>query len=155
MLLKKQEKNNLVEVTYASSTICTSTYDKTTKDLIVVFKTGGQYKYKNVSETDYTRFELADSQGGVLNTHIKKYPFEKLDKVDTTSILKEITDLKDSERKAKLDYQKKLMVDKMQAIVTYYETTSDVDSSLYSKLKSSMEEYEKITSNASVSVVTD
>jgi len=40
--------------------------------------------------TDYTRFEMADSQGKVLNTHIKKYSFEALGKIDAEIISEEV-----------------------------------------------------------------
>jgi hypothetical protein len=75
MLLKKQENDNVTKAIYASSNVCASTYDRTTKNLTIIFNNGGQYRYTNVSETDYTRFELADSQGVIINSHIKKYAF--------------------------------------------------------------------------------
>jgi hypothetical protein len=81
MILKKQTKDNLVKAIYASSNICASTYDTQTKDLVIIFNNGGQYKYPNVSETDYTRFEIADSQGAIFNSHIKKYDFQKFKQV--------------------------------------------------------------------------
>lgn len=155
MLLKKQEKENTIKAIYASSNICASTYNKDTKDLIVIFNNGGQYKYPSVSETDYTRFELADSQGIVFNSHIKKYAFEKLDKVDPSLILKEVTELKTADKQIKIDYHTKVMIEKMKNLITYYETTGNVDSSLYEKVKPSMDEYEKITSNTGTAVVTD
>lgn len=154
MLLKKQEKDNVTKAIYASSNVCASTYDRTTKDLTIIFNNGGQYKYPNVSETDYTRFELADSQGVVLNSHIKKYAFEKLDKVDPSVILAEVTELKDAEKKAKIEMAIKKMITSVNAVTNYYETTQSVDPALYSKMKSAMEEYEKITASAAT-VVTD
>jgi hypothetical protein len=154
MLLKKQEKDNVTKAIYASSNVCASTYNRTTKDLTIIFNNGGQYKYPNVSETDYTRFELADSQGVVLNSHIKKYAFEKLDKVDPSAILAEVTELKDAEKKAKIEVATKKMITSVNAVTTYYETTQTVDPALYTKMKSAMEEYEKITASAAT-VVTD
>ena len=155
MILKKQEQNNLVKAIYASSNICASTYNTQTKDLVIIFNNGGQYKYPNVSETDYTRFELADSQGVVFNSHIKKYDFEKLDKVDTATIIKEVNELKDADKQIKVNHYTKEMITKMQAVVAYYETTDSIDPALYTKLKSSMDDYEKITASAGASVVTD
>jgi hypothetical protein len=154
MLLKKQEKENVVKAIYASSNICASTYNKTTKDLTIIFNNGGQYKYPNVSETDYTRFELADSQGVVFNSHIKKYDFQKLDKIDPSAILTEVTELKDADKKNKIETVTKRMVANMNAVTIYYETTETIDQGLFSKLKSAMEEYEKITASAAT-VVTD
>ena len=75
MLLKTQEQDNKKKSIYASSNICASIYDKSTSALTILFNNGGQYVYEGVTNTDYTRFEMADSQGAVFNSHIKKYPF--------------------------------------------------------------------------------
>lgn len=155
MLLKKQEKDNVTKAIYASSNICGSTYDRTSKNLTIIFNNGGQYLYPNVSETDYTRFELADSQGVIFNSHIKKYDFEKLDKVDTSAILTEVAELKDVEKKTKIDQTTKRMIAAMNAVAVYYESTESVDPALYTKMKSLMDDYEKITATAGASVVTD
>ena len=155
MILKKQTKDNLVKAIYASSNICASTYDTQTKDLVIIFNNGGQYKYPNVSETDYTRFEIADSQGAIFNSHIKKYDFQKLDKVDTVAIIKEVNELKDADKQIKVNHYTKEMIVKMQAVVAYYETTDSIDPALYTKLKSTMSDYENITASAGASVVTD
>ena len=155
MLLKKQENNNVTKAIYASSNVCESKYDRTTRDLTIIFNNGGQYKYPNVSETDYTRFELADSQGVVLNSHIKKYAFEKLDKVDPSAILAEVTELKDAEKKARIQQVTKSMIAAINTVSVYYESTETVDPALYTKMKSVMEEYEKITSSAAATVVND
>jgi hypothetical protein len=155
MLLKKQEKDNVTKAIYASSNICASAYDRTSKNLTIIFNHGGQYRYLNVSETDYTRFELSDSQGAVLNSHIKKHDFEKLDKIDPSLILLEVTELKEADKKIKIDYHAKDMVVKMQAVINYYETTDSIDPALYTKVKSTMGDYENITASAGASVVTD
>ena len=78
---------------YKSSNILGSTYLVETGDLTLIFNKGARYKYAKVSKTDYTRFEMADSQGKVFNTHIKPYSFEKLDAVDPDAIVKEINEL--------------------------------------------------------------
>jgi hypothetical protein len=95
MILKREQVETTVKAIYHSSNICASIYDKISKNLIIIFNNGGQYKYNNVSETDYTRFEIAESQGLVLNSHIKKYGFEKLNKVDVSELLKEVQEIKD------------------------------------------------------------
>jgi hypothetical protein len=155
MLLKKQEKDNVTKAIYASSNICGSTYDRTSKNLTIIFNNGGQYLYANVSETDYTRFELADSQGVVFNSHIKKHDFQKLDKVDTSAILTEVSQLKDAEKKTKIDYAAKLLVGAINAVAVYFETTGEIDPTLYSKMKKYIEEYDKITTSTTTTVVTD
>ena len=144
MILKRQEKDNLVKAIYSSSNICASTYDKSTKNLVIIFSKGGQYEYTGVSESDYMRFELADSQGAVMNTHIKKYPFSKLADVDTKTIINEVSTLKAADEKVKIDAAAAAMVGKMKAVITYYDTTEGVESGLLSKLKDAIAEYDKI-----------
>lgn len=155
MLLKKQEKDNVIKAIFSSSNICASTYDRTTKNLTIIFNKGTQYKYPNVSETDYTRFELADSQGVVFNSHIKKYDFEKLDSVDPSSILTEVTELKEADNKAMVTHYSKLLVAACDAVSVYFKLAESIDPELYTKMKSAMDEYEKITASAGASVVTD
>ena len=97
MLLKRVEKESLVKAIYDSSNILASKYDKKTKDLVITFKRGAQYKYIGVSAVDYMRFETAESQGAVLNSHIKTYQFEKGETIDSNLIVEEIDKLKNEE----------------------------------------------------------
>ena len=144
MILKRQEKDNKVKAIYSSSNICASTYDKTTKTMVIIFSKGGQYEYTGVSESDYLRFELAESQGAVMNSHIKKYPFNKLADVDTKSIIKEVETLKVAEEQIKIDAAVATMIDKMKAVVTYYENTNTIESGLLEKVKNAVAEYDKV-----------
>jgi hypothetical protein len=130
MILKKQEKNGTITATYASSNICASTYNKETKDLVITYNNGGQYKYPGVTLTDYTRFEMADSQGAVFNTHIKKYLHEKLDKVDVAQLLAEVTNLKEAEYKLQLENATIIMMYKLKALVTFHDRTGSIDANL-------------------------
>jgi|DEB0MinimDraft_12_1074336.scaffolds.fasta_scaffold00503_5 hypothetical protein len=90
MLLKRTANEGVVKSFYESSNILASEYKENVNELTIVFKHGGQYKYFDVPLTDYTRFEMADSQGKVLNTHIKKYSFEALGKIDAEIISEEV-----------------------------------------------------------------
>ena len=63
MILERVEKDDLVKVIYESSNVVASTYNKTNKNLNVIFKNGGSYTYQNVSATDYFRFDTSDSHG--------------------------------------------------------------------------------------------
>lgn len=91
MILKRTVNEGVVKGLYDSTNILASEYDQTTNNLTVVFKNGGKYKYNGVIMKDFTRFELADSQGKVLNTHIKNnYEFEALGKIDTKDILESV-----------------------------------------------------------------
>ncbi len=141
MLLKKLENNGQIRATYSSTNIVASTYDKPTKDLTIIFANGGQYKYKDVSLTDYTRFELADSQGAVHNTHIKRHTFESLAKVNTAVLLAEITQLKDAEKKQLLEDSSIVMAHKLQAILTHHSVTGHIDADLFKKGLDAMVDY--------------
>ncbi len=144
MILKRQEKDNLVKAIYSSSNICASTYDKSTKNMVIIFSKGNQYQYAGVSEADYLRFEVADSQGAVMNTHIKKYPFTKLADVDTKTIINEVATLKADEDKIKINAAVVAMIEKMKAVVTYYDTTEGVESGLLDKVKDAIAAYDKV-----------
>lgn len=97
MLLKKQIKDTKIKALYDSSNVLASTYDTANNDLILIFKSGSQYKYPKVSLSDYTRLEVAESQGVVFNSHIKKYAFEKMEVIDPKEILNEALKMKQLE----------------------------------------------------------
>jgi hypothetical protein len=89
MLLKREENNGIIKCIFDSSNILESTYDKTTLELIITFTSGNRYSYPGVSKTDFMRFEMADSQGKVFNSHIKKYTSAKLTAIDPSKIIAE------------------------------------------------------------------
>lgn len=94
MLIKKNVEGDITKNYYESSNLMVSEYNKMTKDLLITFKYGGKYKYDNVSLKDYTRFELADSQGKVLNSHIKpNYSFENMGMMDVKLIKEELANI--------------------------------------------------------------
>jgi hypothetical protein len=117
MILKRVEKDNLIKALYDSSNILASTYDNSTNELCLIFKGGRKYKYSNVSKSDYMRFEIAESQGDIFNTHIKKYSFERLEDVDPTKIITEAETLKASEQEILLEGKKAEVIDKMKKIL--------------------------------------
>ncbi len=90
MILKKVEKGNVVKAIYKSSNVLASKYDKVSKDLTITFNNGNVYEYSNVSTTDYTRLEIAESQGKILNKYIKQYTFKKGDAIDPNKIIEEV-----------------------------------------------------------------
>jgi len=144
MLLKKQELDNKTKSIYESSNICASIYDKSNSSLTIIFNNGGQYIYEGVTSSDYLRFEVADSQGAVFNSHLKKYPFQKLDKVDVKDILLEINSIKNIEDKIKINHAVGFMVDKMKAVSKYYESTGEIETGLLSKVREAIADYDKI-----------
>lgn len=102
MILERVEKDGIVKAIYESSNIVASSYDKVKKDLNITFKHGGNYTYQGVGDTDYMRFETAGSQGKVLNSNLKKYPFLKHEPVDVDEILEQIKDINEGEVNAML-----------------------------------------------------
>ena len=94
-VVKRTEKENgIVECLIDSSNILLSEYDKAKQTLKITFKAGTQYLYKDVLDRDYVRFEVSESQGSVFNKTMRKYEFDKLDKVDTTELLERISEHK-------------------------------------------------------------
>lgn len=123
MILKRTEKGNIIEALYDSSNIIASSYNKLTNQLQITFGKGDTYAYDLVNPTDYLRFELAESQGKVFNSHIKKYSYVKLDSVDAQTLITEATTLKDAEIKAKLNNSQSGLVSQMEALVKNSGTT--------------------------------
>jgi hypothetical protein len=97
MLVTKKEGNGIIEAWYESSNIVYSRYTLATNDLDIVFKHGVEYTYKKVPFVDYTVFEMAESQGKILNTRIKSFEAVKGDKVDVELLLEEIHSAKQGE----------------------------------------------------------
>ena len=146
MILKRQEKDGTVKAIYSSSNICASTYNSTNNELIIIFNHGGQYKYADVTKTDYMRFELAESQGSVLNTHIKKYTSSKLGVVDVTEIIKEVDTLKEEEDKhVSPETATKTMLESMSNIISNYLKNGNVTATSLKELKSGISTYENVT----------
>lgn len=137
MLLKRTQNENLVESTYDSSNILSSKYDKETKRLTITFKRGVQYTYMDVSASDYLRFETAESQGAILNSHIKSHSFEKGEVVDAKIIQEEIEKLKLEELMAK----KQSIIDDMEAITYEFNVNEVFNQSDLTKLINKINNY--------------
>ena len=58
-------------VFYESSTISSSQYEYKKNVLLVIFKSGNTYVYKDVDYMNYEKFASAESQGKALNEFIK------------------------------------------------------------------------------------
>ena len=146
MIIKRKEKDGIVKAIYSSSNICASVYNTITNELTVIFSNGGQYKYTDVAKTDYMRFETAESQGIIMNSHIKKYTTTKLESVDTSEILKEVEQLKTQEEpKITPEIATKEMLQLMNEIVGGYIKNGKITSSTVTTLKEKIETFEKVT----------
>lgn len=97
MLVKRNEKNGVINALYESSNIMASTYVMETNQLTIVFKSGVGYQYEGVIPKDYSKFELADSQGVVFNKDIKQHTFKAIGEVDIEAIRKQLEDSKADE----------------------------------------------------------
>jgi hypothetical protein len=139
MLLKKDEKNGIVKGFYDSSNILMSEYSKNDNGLTIVFKGGGKYLYKGVTFRDFTRFEIADSQGIVLNKHIKnKYGFDNLGKIDTKFITEEIKTINEETLKE----LGSTLITKMKALIKENNEQGTISKTLLNSLKTDINTYE-------------
>ena len=97
MVLSKNNYEGNVECLYDSSNIIASKYVTKDKKLAIIFKSGRQYVYSDVTYLDYSKFETSEGQGKVFNTIIKKYSYSRAEKdVDTTQLLEQINKLKEN-----------------------------------------------------------
>jgi hypothetical protein len=70
---------NIIKESYNSSNLKSSTYDTTTKELIVEFKKGGKYSYADVPLQTIISLRRAASKGAYFSKHIaKKYNYKKI-----------------------------------------------------------------------------
>ena len=124
MLVKRNENGNIVEALYNSSHILASSYDKGTQLLTVTFARGASYTYTGVRLTDYTRFELAESQGKVLNSHIKpNYTYKQNADVDTTELARQIHEFE----KKEMSRDEKNLITTMKAFLAAHEGKDSID----------------------------
>jgi KTSC domain len=149
MLVKRLEKSGKIKAMYSSSTICASIFDTATKDLVVIFNNGGQYKYPNVADSDYMRLEMAESSGNVFNTYIKKKytNFEKMESLESDrikAILTEVEELKPKEPEMTVEMASKQMIANMLDIVSKYVETSSIDTALLSSLEEKLTKFKEI-----------
>jgi hypothetical protein len=145
MILKRKENDGVIKAIYSSSNICASVYNNITNELTIIFNHGGQYKYTDVAKTDYMRFETADSQGSVLNTHIKKYTTSKLDNVDTTEILNEV-ELLEAETKVEKTPEEatKELLQTMCDVISNYFKNGNITSASIKTIKENISTFESV-----------
>ena len=56
-------------------------YDTSKRKLAVIFGSGQQYLYHDVTLEDYRKFESDDSQGKAIHKYIRKYKSDKADEL--------------------------------------------------------------------------
>jgi len=126
MLKKRVEIGGKVKCIYRSSNILASTYTKESSELVIIFNNGGTYLYNDVKDNEYMRFEIAESQGSVFNSHIKTKSFEKKDKIDVNNIIEELEKVELIES-VKI---KEELISSMNSLSVIFETTGEVDRQL-------------------------
>ena len=89
MILNTFEEDGKIENLYDFTNVLASKYDKTKRKLAVIFGSGQQYLYHDVTLEDYKKFVNDDSQGKAINKYIKKYKYEKAEQLVDVSIIKE------------------------------------------------------------------
>ena len=80
MTTSVKNENGIIEATYDSSNIASSTYDTANYTLYLTFVKGNlRYKYLNVEPNDYNQLQNAESTGKAFIEYIKnKYTGEKM-----------------------------------------------------------------------------
>ena len=95
MILNKHVNEGKIENIYDSTNVIATKYDMGINKLAVIFGSGQQYLYHDVTMEDYQKFEDSDSQGKAIHKYIKKYKNEKsTNLVDVTIIKEQIEKLK-------------------------------------------------------------
>lgn len=88
---------------YNSSTIVYSVFNDKLFELVIVFKKGRTYKYKDVNTFDYIQFRNGigtdASQGLSFNKFIKKYDFERMDDTNLIDLENELAKIIAEEEK--------------------------------------------------------
>jgi hypothetical protein len=79
MILNKFEQDGKIENIYDSTNVLASKYDINEGKLAIIFGSGAQYLYHDVTFEDYRKFERDESQGKAIHKYIKKYKNEKAD----------------------------------------------------------------------------
>ena len=96
MLLLEEKVDNGIVCYFDSSNIHACKYNLNTKQLAIIFKGGSQYVYEDITNYNYQRFKVAESQGKHFSGFIKnKFKTSKVEGViDLSEMLKLIEELK-------------------------------------------------------------
>jgi len=89
-IVKKDVNGNLVRCLINSSNLLETVYNTETKGLIITFKGGRVYEYKNVNPKVYNEFEQSTSHGKSFYQLFKSAPTTRLKDIDPTILLTEL-----------------------------------------------------------------
>jgi hypothetical protein len=90
-IVKKDINGAKIRCLISSTNLLESVYDTENKDLIITFRAGRVYKYKNVDPKIYNQFELSESHGKTFHQIFKSLPTTRLNDVDTNQLLMELS----------------------------------------------------------------
>jgi len=145
LLQRKKEADGTIVAIYSSSNILESKYNG--KDLVITFKRGASYTYKDVTEKDYMRFESDESQGVAFNAKIKpKYEFSKNDVVDTTTIESEI----DEAKKSEVDEFGVGVMNHMELVVREYKNSNEISEVNLKQISDMIAKYTELSESIKV-----
>ena len=98
MLLLEEKVDNGSICYFDSSNIFACKFNADTKQLAIIFKGGVQYVYNNITNYNFQRFKVAESQGKHFREYIKNnFEFVKIEgKVDMEPIILLIENIKKS-----------------------------------------------------------
>lgn len=123
MILKKVERDGVIDCLYDSSNIVGSQYNENNKTLSVIFKNGGKYTYSDVPKVEYLIFEGSPSQGKVLNTRIKQYSFVNEGIVSIDDYILEIEKVREVEK----ENLKLGVIERMRDVVKRFDEFKEFD----------------------------
>lgn len=96
MLLLEEKVENGSVCYFDSSNIHACKYNNSTNQLAIIFKGGTQYIYENITNYNFQRLKVSESQGKHFREYIKdKFKYSKVEgKMDISDILLLIEQLK-------------------------------------------------------------
>jgi len=91
VLRKVKDDSQIIESYYKSSNILYSAYNQTNGELNIVFNSGRQYTYEDVSIKEFIKFEKDDSQGKYFNKNIAKtYRYTRKEDADIPKVVNDL-----------------------------------------------------------------
>lgn len=90
-IVKKENIDNKVRCLLNSSNLLETIYDPENKEILITFRGGRVYRYKNVNTKLYELFENSESHGSTFHKLFKSLPTTRLNDIDTTTLLSELS----------------------------------------------------------------
>ena len=88
-IVKKELVGSNIRCLINSTNILETIYNPEKKSLVITFKGGRVYEYKNVSLETYNKFELSESHGKSFHELFKSAAATRLNDIDSTNLILE------------------------------------------------------------------